>query len=451
MQRFKKILFFLVALLCPCSGFAQSSLQTFIHGRSISNPSPSSGNQRILIIPIDFPDQPGVLKQSEIYNQFFGTWPTITFKDYFKEVSYNKLNLSGDVVGVTGESIKINLDLISYIRMPHPKKYYVKGVTGLERSFQSMAGAVIQSISQLDSLGFDFSPYANRDGELRNLIIIFPGKSTAETNSEEDFMATSTDISNFQQLSYKTKNGFRYNSFNFCPEQLKDKSQTPVGTCAHEFGHGLGMVDLYDTSGITAGVGSYDLMSYGSYGAGLGEKPFQPSVYTKIFLGWLQPKVIRAGSKRIKLKAVEKYPAAIKLVPQGNTKEYFLLENRQAILSDKEFPQKGLCPGLLIWHVDESIIADNHLNDATNKSYAGGGPVHPGVKLVEADQNDRLAASPINTGECGDSFKVGQVWKGKSARLWDGNNSGFSVKVVSVKHQTMTLKIVAPSVDAKFN
>lgn len=69
-----------------------------------------------------------------------------------------------------------------------------------------------------------------------------------------------------------------------------------VGVFAHEFGHDLGLPDLYDTSGNTGGaensVGFWSLYASGSYGSsgkpedGIGSKPTHMSAYEKLFLGW---------------------------------------------------------------------------------------------------------------------------------------------------------------------
>ncbi|MGB8981794.1 MAG: immune inhibitor A domain-containing protein [Anaerolineales bacterium] len=69
-----------------------------------------------------------------------------------------------------------------------------------------------------------------------------------------------------------------------------------VGVFTHEFGHDLGLPDLYDTSGNTGGAenstGFWTLYSSGSYGStgipaeGIGSKPIPMSAYEKIYLGW---------------------------------------------------------------------------------------------------------------------------------------------------------------------
>jgi immune inhibitor A len=80
-----------------------------------------------------------------------------------------------------------------------------------------------------------------------------------------------------------------------------------VGVFAHEFGHDLGLPDLYDTSGNTGGAenstGFWTLYSSGSYGAsgkpadGIGTKPIHMSAYEKLFLGWSNYRVVNYDQK----------------------------------------------------------------------------------------------------------------------------------------------------------
>lgn len=94
-----------------------------------------------------------------------------------------------------------------------------------------------------------------------------------------------------------------------------------VGVFAHEFGHDLGLPDLYDTSGNTGGAenstGFWTLYSSGSYGStglpadGIGSKPIPMSAYEKIFLGWSNYEVVGYG-----------HEASVKLGPANyNTKQ----------------------------------------------------------------------------------------------------------------------------------
>ncbi len=78
-----------------------------------------------------------------------------------------------------------------------------------------------------------------------------------------------------------------------------------VGVFAHEFGHDLGLPDLYDTSGNSGGAenstGFWTLMSSGSYGNsgapadGIGTKPIHMGAWEKLQLGWLDYETVRYG------------------------------------------------------------------------------------------------------------------------------------------------------------
>lgn len=110
-----------------------------------------------------------------------------------------------------------------------------------------------------------------------------------------------------------------------------------VGVFAHEFGHDLGLPDLYDTSGNTGGAenstGFWTIMSSGSYGStgvaaeGIGSKPVPMSAYEKIFLGWSNFEVYNYDQE-----------ASLKLGPSNfNTKQ---AQHLVVLLPDKfvDFP-----------------------------------------------------------------------------------------------------------------
>ena len=106
-----------------------------------------------------------------------------------------------------------------------------------------------------------------------------------------------------------------------------------IGVFTHEYGHDLGLPDLYDTSGNTGGAenstGFWTLYSSGSYGStgipedGIGSKPIPMSSYEKIFLGWSNYELLDYGQE-----------AAVKLGPvTANTKQAQALV---MLLPDKE-------------------------------------------------------------------------------------------------------------------
>ncbi|WP_298251244.1 immune inhibitor A domain-containing protein [uncultured Arthrobacter sp.] len=74
-----------------------------------------------------------------------------------------------------------------------------------------------------------------------------------------------------------------------------------LGVFAHEFGHDLGLPDLYDTSGGENGTGFWTLMSSGSWlshGDGaIGTTPNHMGAWEKLQLGWLDYETATAGAK----------------------------------------------------------------------------------------------------------------------------------------------------------
>jgi immune inhibitor A len=103
-----------------------------------------------------------------------------------------------------------------------------------------------------------------------------------------------------------------------------------VGVFSHEFGHDLGLPDLYDTSGNTGGAengtGWWTIWSQGSYGTidneGLGMYPVSMTAWEKWFLGWLNYGVGFTGKR-----------ASFRLGPvEANTKK---LQGVFVVLPDK--------------------------------------------------------------------------------------------------------------------
>ncbi|MFI1647903.1 immune inhibitor A domain-containing protein [Streptomyces avidinii] len=85
-----------------------------------------------------------------------------------------------------------------------------------------------------------------------------------------------------------------------------------LGVFAHEYGHDLGLPDLYDTSGGGEnGVGFWSLMSAGSWlGKGqdsIGDLPGDMTAWDKLQLGWLNYDVAKAGTKSTHKLGVAEY------------------------------------------------------------------------------------------------------------------------------------------------
>jgi immune inhibitor A len=111
-----------------------------------------------------------------------------------------------------------------------------------------------------------------------------------------------------------------------------------VGVFTHEYGHDLGLPDLYDTNGGTNSTGFWTLMSSGSWLSDgtqdIGSKPGHLGAWEKFQLGWLNYQVAAAGKK-----------AEFKLGPaETNTKQaqgLFVVLPKKAVVAHIGDPYAG--------------------------------------------------------------------------------------------------------------
>ena len=129
-----------------------------------------------------------------------------------------------------------------------------------------------------------------------------------------------------------------------------------VGSMCHEYGHVLGLPDLYNTRFLSrtdalpeedsAGIGNWGLMGWGASGWHGNDGPNSFCAWSRMMLGWSEVRDALDGKQVVRLRDVGQGGAIVR-VPLAQ-KEYFLLEHRrQGSYYDRHIPGEGL----LIWHV----------------------------------------------------------------------------------------------------
>ena len=131
-----------------------------------------------------------------------------------------------------------------------------------------------------------------------------------------------------------------------------------ISVFCHEFGHMLGLPDLYarpEQPG-SEGVWQWCAMS-NQIGNG---RPQHFSAWCKEQLGWVKPTVIDPRVKqKLVLSPIETDPTqCFKVMVRADGSEYFLLEVRQKIGWDERLPGEGL----LVWRVvnNRPILEESH-------------------------------------------------------------------------------------------
>jgi hypothetical protein len=208
-----------------------------------------------------------------------------------------------------------------------------------------------------------------------------------------------------------------------------------IGTMAHEFGHAIGLPDLYDTGPAGQagqGIGEWGLMGSGGYTSA--NSPTHMEAWSKEQLGWVAV-VPAAATGSYAVSPIVSHDSVLMVRPPPSVAnprgEYFLLENRQALGSDTANMLSGgnggpKYGGLLIWHVDSlKLVSGGGVN---------AGPIH-GLALEQADGLGQLdLTADGNRGDGGDPYPgttantVFGYASAPAARLnADGSFTGFTL------------------------
>lgn len=142
-----------------------------------------------------------------------------------------------------------------------------------------------------------------------------------------------------------------------------------ISVITHEFGHMLGLPDLYARPEVPGqeGAGIWCTMAQGHGDEG---KPFHLSAWCKEQLGWLRPVTIdpRTKQRLVLSPVVGAAKECFKVMIRADGSEYLLLENRARRGFDRDLPGEGL----LIWRV-----VDGH--PTLEESHGIAGPIGPNV------------------------------------------------------------------------
>ena len=305
------------------------------------------GTTKTVVILIGFTDKQPLSNHISSYydNLLFSTSPGAkSLSNYYKEVSYNQLM----IVGATSPK---------WYTSSHPLSYY-----GADSSIDidDVNGVISKLAEEAISLAnndIDFSQYdGDGDGIVDHVIIIHAGNDQASSG-------ISTDIWSHQCSLSVPVDGVMIEGYTMLAEG------SPLGTFAHEFGHDIGLPDLYNTDTGAQVVEYWDIMDGGSWNNN-GNTPAHPSAWSKIQLGWINPVTITAQTT-VNIPQLEtNQNNSVYKVSSSNmpSTEYFLVENRQKTGYDSYLPDDGI----VIWHIDDAkgSILYNDVNNGIIKRVA---------------------------------------------------------------------------------
>lgn len=280
---------------------------------------PASGPQSVIVILVKFRDLENVKTREEIRNLVFGE-----LNDYFREVSYGRMSLTGDVT---------------------PVWYTLKGVkyygAGREKPETLVLDAVKAADKDVNFLNYEY------------ILIVHAGDDQDRSGNPDDITSFSSISKGYAVLTDEGRLSFGV----ICVAEMD-----PIGPYAHLLARTLGLPKLYHAEKFASGkyteddyVGEWGLMAHGLW-ANNGSTPVHPCAWSKIKLGWMPNAKVEELQEGLEgtfnLAPHEELspdmPHAIKL-PLGE-KTYYLIEARKKVGYDSYLPGEGV----LIFYVDES-------------------------------------------------------------------------------------------------
>ncbi|MEW6557961.1 MAG: M6 family metalloprotease domain-containing protein [Elusimicrobiota bacterium] len=352
----------------------------------------TTGTRKIAVILVNFASAGSNTSGSETMTSSDITGFNTTFgylKNFYKEASYEKLNLDitffyngGSTSTLTGTETPFTLST--------PMSTYGADT---ESSLGQLVIDALNICGQVSIYNFDGVMVAHAG---------YGNESTSDGANDGNIW--SCYIGPFT-------NTFGFEEGTIVPAREKSDNLgspvSPIGVTCHEFGHQLGLWDLYSTgvSGGATQVGVWSIMDYGPWLYN-GFYPPHPSCWEKEKLGWLTPVEISSGTKEFTTYPFETNPDTVYKLNSADSEEgteYFLVCHT----SKTAYSPKTPGDGLLIWHIDEGTIdgvsfEQRKLNNALN-NYS-----HRTVDVEEADYSD----PSLNLGDATD--------------LWPGERQSFT-------------------------
>ncbi len=292
---------------------------------------------------------------------------------------------------------------------------------------------VSDALSQLSSTS-NFKPFANSNNRVESIYVIYAGYGEEGNGPANAVWAHQWSLSGSVTYGGAT---FYHTDYACSPELSEGSGNTPtnIGVICHEFGHTLGLSDMYDTdygdNGTAKGLGPWSLMANGSWNNNGKTPPFLTG-FEREKIGWATPIEVSDYQEitfpPIGESGVSYFFYAKNALGGKNTNERFYIENRNAtssgswdskIFSNTYYTTSG---GLMVYHLDQiggSVWTSNKVNI---------NPDHENCKIVSAKgstSNYHLDPFP----QAGaDSLTDNSTPNTKS---WLGYSSGLPIKKIT--------------------
>ncbi len=319
---------------------------------------PRTGHIHALTIFAHFADERGLGREVPSFAaEIFAEQPG-SLTHFYREMSRGQFALTGEV-------------LPRWYASPSNAEVYADAAGGYGRFAREIIQAVDADVdfSRYDNDGPDGVPNSGDDDGYVDFIFLISASTTTGFIVEEATGVAGLGLGNdFASRDRALRGGFiRVSSGNGTVQRGRSFAEA-VGSMAHEFGHFLGLPDLYDRdfeSGPdddSGGIGYWGLMGHGNRGWGEVDGPNPFCAWSLGQLGWLgvnnqQLEVLSEDRNDVAFTDVSAGGAVYLLPAPAPAEHFFLVEfrSRQHSYYERNLPGEGL----LIWRINPTRIGNN--------------------------------------------------------------------------------------------
>jgi M6 family metalloprotease-like protein len=246
--------------------------------------------------------------QTELFD---GPWATGTMTEFYNEISYGNLSLTGTVH--------------DWFQLNYNDTYYEGSNNGIGPD--SKVGELLKEtldywdsfvdFGQYDNDGPDGIPNSGDDDGYVDFVSFVHAESGGECGNS-NIWSHRWSYSGWWGSSYTTNDArsgggsIKVEDYTIQPALACDgTTMIQIGVFCHEFGHTFGLPDLYDTNAGSQGLGHWALMASGPW-----NQPASPShmcAWSKMELGWINPIEVGPAASLYPINNSEFNPQAYKL------------------------------------------------------------------------------------------------------------------------------------------
>jgi len=359
------------------------------------------------------------------------------FNNMMNQAGYNYRNTHNSVREYFREQSRgqyvPDFDVYGPVTIKNNYSYYGSNVGGVRGEDKYPGDIVVEAVKAVDEqYEVDFSLYNNDgDDEIDFVYVIYAGKGEANGGTAATIWPHNWDLYSaryFGNCTYSEDDcevdGLYINNYAMSGELDASGYRSSIGTICHEFGHVLGLPDLYDTSygnnySAKTTPWDWDIMDYGSYSGvdsngneDAGTCPPNYSPFERIYLGWDTP--VNPGKTPSNLVLYPAEHSDYKCYQINASGEYqvctttglnYYIENRQQTGWDTYLPGHGMLVWKMnynatYWSANEPNLSDHGAPHYTLVS-ANGTQIPSGANTYPGTQNvtewTSLASRPVTS------------------------------------------------------